>query len=42
MQDHIDIHNFFTGHVGSLNENVKADADMFAAVLSNQLDMFQS
>ena len=42
MQDHIDTHNFFTGHVGSLNENVKADADMFAAVLSNQLDMFQS
>ena len=40
MQDHIDTHNFFTGHVSSLDKNVKADADMFAEILSNQLKMF--
>lgn len=42
MQDHIDVHNFFLGHTDNLNKEMQADADMFAAVLSNQLDMFQS
>jgi hypothetical protein len=42
MQDHIDVHNFFLGHTDNLNKEMQADADMFAAVLSNQLNMFES
>jgi len=42
MQDHIDVHNFFINHTNNITQEVKADADMFAAVLKNQLDMFES
>ncbi len=48
MQDHINIHDFFLGEADNIiqdiqreAEQVKADADMFAAVVSNQLDMFK-
>ncbi len=42
MQDHIDVHNFFLNHTNNITQEVKADAEMFAAVLKNQLDMFES
>ena len=40
MQDHIDVHNFFLDHTGNLNKEMQEDANTFAAVLSNQLNMF--
>jgi hypothetical protein len=42
MQDHIDVHNFFINRTNNITQEMQADADMFAAVLSNQLDMFES
>jgi len=42
MKDHIDVHNFFINHTNNITQEMQADADMFAAVLSNQLDMFES
>ena len=42
MNKHIQVHDFFKSYGKLTTENMQADADMFAAVVSNQLDMFQS
>ena len=42
MRVHLKTHEFFKNYGTLATEHMQADADMFAAVLSNQLDMFES
>ena len=40
MNNHIQVHDFFNNYANDTANNIKADADLFAAVISNQLGIF--